>query len=81
MKNAINKPPGMPEWKGFGDLFVKGLVVFVIALLYMIVPLIIFSAIAGFCLAVFEPSVPRVHAGVYASILDSLVRQIRAWLE
>jgi hypothetical protein len=48
MKNAISKTPGMPEWKGFGDLFVKGLVIFVIALLYMIVPLIIFGAIAGF---------------------------------
>ena len=48
MKNAINKTPGMPEWKGFGDLFVKGLVIFVIALLYLIVPLIIFGAIAGF---------------------------------
>jgi len=43
MKNAINLKPGMPEWKGFTDLFVKGIVVFVIALLYMIVPLIIFG--------------------------------------
>lgn len=48
MKNAINKKPGMPEWKGFIDLFVKGLIIFVIALLFMIVPLIIFGAIAGF---------------------------------
>jgi hypothetical protein len=48
MKNAINKTPGMPEWKGFMDLFVKGLIIFVIALLFMIVPLIIFGAIAGF---------------------------------
>jgi hypothetical protein len=48
MKNAINKKPGMPEWKGFMDLFVKGLIIFVIALLFMIVPLIIFGAIAGF---------------------------------
>ena len=47
MKNAINKKPGMPEWKGFMDLFVKGLIIFVIALLFMIVPLIIFGAIAG----------------------------------
>lgn len=48
MKNAINKTPGMPEWKGFTDLFVKGLVIFVIALLFMIIPLIIFGAVAGF---------------------------------
>ena len=48
MKNAINKTPGMPEWKGFTDFFVKGLIIFVIALIYMIVPLIIFGAIAGF---------------------------------
>lgn len=47
MKNTISKKPGMPEWKGFVDLFVKGLIVFVIALIYMIVPLIIFGAIAG----------------------------------
>ncbi len=48
MKNAINLKPGMPDWKGFTDLFVKGIVVFVIVLLYMIVPLIIFGAAAGF---------------------------------
>jgi hypothetical protein len=48
MKNSINLKPGMPEWKGFTDLFVKGIIVFVIALLYMIIPLIIFGAIAGF---------------------------------
>ena len=48
MKNSINKTPGMPEWKGFGDYYVKGLILFVIALVYMIVPLIIFGAIAGF---------------------------------
>jgi hypothetical protein len=48
MKNAINKTPGMPEWKGFIDLFIKGLIIFIIALLFMIVPLIIFGAIAGF---------------------------------
>ena len=48
MKNAINKTPGMPEWKGFIDLFVKGFIVFIIALLYMIVPLVIFGAVAGF---------------------------------
>jgi len=48
MKNSINKTPGMPEWKGFIDLFVKGIIVFVIALIYMIVPLVIFGAVAGF---------------------------------
>lgn len=48
MKNSINKKPSMPEWKNFTDLFVKGLVVFVIALLYMIIPLIIFLGVAGF---------------------------------
>ena len=48
MKNAINKSPGMPEWKSFADLFIKGLIVFVIALLYMIIPLIIFLGVAGF---------------------------------
>ncbi len=48
MKNTINKTPFMPEWKGFIELFIKGLIVFVIALLYMIVPLIIFGAVAGF---------------------------------
>ena len=48
MKNSINKTPGMPEWKGFTDFFVKGLIIFIIELIFMIVPLIIFGAIAGF---------------------------------
>ena len=48
MKNSINKTPGMPEWKKISDLFVKGLIVFVIELVFFIIPLIIFSAVASF---------------------------------
>ena len=48
MKNSINKTPGMPEWKGFTDLFVKGLILFVIELVFLIIPIIIFGAVAGF---------------------------------
>jgi hypothetical protein len=43
MKNSINLKPEMPEWKGFADLFVKGIFVFIIGLLYLIIPAIIGS--------------------------------------
>ena len=44
MRNAINKKPAMPRWENFGGLFVDGLVVFIISLIYMIVPIIVFVA-------------------------------------
>jgi hypothetical protein len=42
MKNAINKKPAMPKWENFGNLFVEGLIVFIISLAYMLIPLILF---------------------------------------
>jgi hypothetical protein len=41
MKNTINEEPELPRWTGFGNLFVKGLGMFVISFVYMLVPLII----------------------------------------
>ena len=46
MKNTINKKPAMPKWENFGEFFVEGLVAFIISLVYMIVPIIVFVAAA-----------------------------------
>jgi len=41
-KKVLNKEePSLPEWDGWGDLFVRGLMVFLVMLVYIIVPWII----------------------------------------
>ena len=41
-KKVLNKEePSLPEWEGWGDLFIRGLMVFLIMLVYIIVPWII----------------------------------------
>lgn len=47
MKNTIDKTPGLPEWNNFFDLFIKGVLVFIIAFIFMIVPLIIFGFLSS----------------------------------
>ncbi len=54
MKGAIGGNPGMPKWDDWGDLFVKGLMVFIIELIYMIIPvLIIVISVGGALMALF----------------------------
>lgn len=46
MKRTIRETPGMPPWKHLGSLFVKGLGSVVIALVYMLVPIIVATGAA-----------------------------------
>jgi pSer/pThr/pTyr-binding forkhead associated (FHA) protein len=41
MQNSINSLIDMPEWDNWGDLFIKGLLFFLIRFLYMILPLFV----------------------------------------
>jgi hypothetical protein len=45
--NAANEKHEMPAWENWGDKFVKGCLVFVITLIYMLIPIIIMSACGG----------------------------------
>ena len=47
MKSAIKEQPEMPVWEAWGDKFIKGLVVFVISLVYMLIPIIIITIGGG----------------------------------
>jgi hypothetical protein len=73
MKNAMNKKPGLPEWKNFIDLFMKGLIIFIIVFIFMIVPMIIFGFLAGVSIIsnlVYGFSNPY---AIVASILPALI--------
>ena len=48
LRGSIEGKPGLPEWDDWGDLFVKGLMVAIIGLIYMLIPLIVlFVSIGG----------------------------------
>ena len=46
LKNVRDGQAKLPEWSNFGDLFVKGLMIFLIVLIYN-VPVYIFACLAG----------------------------------
>ncbi len=46
----------MPDWKNFGDYFVKGFLSYVIAFAYAIPAIVVFLATAGFALASIVPA-------------------------
>lgn len=55
MKGAIDGNPGMPKWEDWGNLFINGLIGFVINLIYLIIPiLIIFVSASGIMMAAFS---------------------------
>lgn len=41
------RPTPLPEWSDFGSYFSKGLMVFVIYIIYLIIPILVFSCVAG----------------------------------
>lgn len=47
MKGAIDGKPGMPKWDDWGNLFMNGLMAFIISLIYMIIPILILFVSAG----------------------------------
>jgi hypothetical protein len=47
MKGAIEGNPAMPKWEDWGGLFINGLKVFIIELVYMIIPLLVIGISVG----------------------------------
>jgi len=48
VKGTIETKPGIPAWDDLGSMFIKGLMVIIISIIYMIIPLIvIFGSIGG----------------------------------
>ncbi|MHC1564726.1 MAG: DUF4013 domain-containing protein, partial [Candidatus Syntropharchaeales archaeon] len=41
MERTINRSSGMPEWEGWGELFIKGLIAAIICFLYLLIPMIV----------------------------------------
>ena len=47
LKGSIENKSGMPEWEDWGNLFIKGLIVFIISIIYMLIPIIVISISVG----------------------------------
>lgn len=47
MKKAIENNSGMPEWDDWGTLFIRGLMAFIISLIYLIIPIIVLLVSLG----------------------------------
>lgn len=66
LKGAIEGRSAMPKWEDWGNLFINGLVAFVIILVYMIIPILIIVGTAG--LTVFSLAYGDMGPGVWAEI-------------
>lgn len=73
MKGAIDGNPGMPKWDDWGNLFINGLIGFVIWLIYLIIPILIVSASAGgIMMAAFSGNM-NLMAGMIAGAIGGIL--------
>jgi len=74
-KKVVNKQePFLPEWDNWGDLFKKGLMLFLIALVYAIIPAILFGAGMGMIsraamMGAYGYGQPAVGSGIFGGLL------------
>jgi hypothetical protein len=47
MKEAIEGKSEMPQWGGWGNFFVRGLIAFIISLIYLLIPIIVLLVSLG----------------------------------
>lgn len=84
MKGAIGGNPGLPKWEDWGDLFIKGLMAFIIVLIYMIIPILVTGiSIGGALIAIFSgelETLETILAGAMGGILIGLVLALIALL-
>lgn len=73
MKGAIEGKPSMPEWTDWGNLFVKGLLAFVIAIIYMLIPIIVLALSAGGAVAAVISGNMAVATGALGGIIIGLL--------
>lgn len=64
-ENTMKKDDSMPNWENFGDMMVKGLIVFLIGLAYFIIPVIVFFILGGISLISLMTKNP---AGIISAI-------------
>ena len=73
MKGAIEGNPGMPKWEDWGNLFINGLIGFVIWLIYLIIPILIVSVSAGgIMIAAFSGNM-NLMAGMVAGAIGAIL--------
>jgi Protein of unknown function (DUF4013) len=84
MKEAIENKPEMPQWEDWGNFFVRGLIAFIISLIYLIIPIIVLLVSLGsMAFAVISAAVSHDKSfalgaigGAMGGILISLVLMI-----
>lgn len=84
MKEAIESKPEMPQWEDWGNFFVRGLIAFIISLIYLIIPIIVLLVSLGsMAFAVISAAVSHDKSmalgaigGAIGGILISLVLMI-----
>lgn len=69
LKGSIEKnKSGMPEWEDWGNLFIKGLIVFIISIIYMLIPIIVISiSVGGAILAAISGGTEAMLAAIGAA--------------
>ena len=84
MKRAIGGNPGLPKWEDWGDLFIKGLMAFIIELIYLIIPILVIGiSIGGALMAMFTGELETLETtlvGAMGGILIGLILALIASL-
>ncbi len=73
MKGAIDGNPGMPKWDDWGNLFINGLIVFIIWLIYLIIPILIISVSASGIMAAALSGNMNLIAGMIAGAIGGIL--------
>ncbi|OFV68854.1 MAG: conserved hypothetical protein, membrane [Candidatus Syntrophoarchaeum caldarius] len=77
MEKAIKGSPGMPEWEGWGELFVKGLLATIICFIYLLIPLIVVTVavvmVGGLASTVTADTFPNIFAMFSAIIIGGIL--------
>ncbi len=73
MRGAIDGNPGMPKWEDWGNLFINGLIAFIITLIYLIIPIVIISVSAGGIMAAAFSGNMNLMAGMIAGAIGGIL--------
>jgi hypothetical protein len=72
IKETIEGKSGMPAWEDWGSLFIKGIVLIVIYILYMIIPIIILAVTVGGSIATIASQDPNAAIGALGGAFAGL---------
>jgi hypothetical protein len=66
-KSLNNEEPALPEWDDWGGYFIQGLLVFVIELIYLVIPMVLLIiGVSSFSKAAINTAMGTSSAGLYA---------------